>query len=101
MGQKIKIDDIISFEMTVRLNFKNCEVTVKRFGQILDIHVSNFSDKGYFTEKSENCIGQSEYSDLLNYLNDNIQYIEEIYQKTIKQNARNDDKITDFEDYIK
>ena len=76
-------------------------MTIKRFGQILDIHVSNFSDKGYFTEKSENFIGQSEYSDLLNYLNDNIQYIEEIYQKTIKQNARNDDKIRDFEEYEK
>ena len=101
MGQEIKIDDIISFEMTVRLNFKNCEVTVKRFGQILDIHVSNFSDKGYFTEKSDDFICHSEYVDLLNYLHNNIQYIEGVYKKTIEENTRNDDKITDFEDYIK
>ena len=94
-------DDIISSEMNVKLNYKNCEVTVKRFGQILNVHVSNFSDKGYFTEKSEDLICQSEYIDLLNYLNDNIQYIEGVYLKTIEENTRNDDKITDFEDYIK
>ena len=101
MGQKIKLDDIISFECVIKLNYKNCEVTAKRYGQILNVHVSNFSDKGYFTEKCENFIGDSEYSDLLNYLNNNIQYIEGVYQKTIEENTRNDDKITDFEDYIK
>jgi len=101
VGQKIKIDDIISFEMIVKIYYRNCEVTAKRYGQILNVHVSNFSDKGYFTEKSENFIGQSEYSDLLNYLNNNIQYIEGVYQKTIEENTRNDDKITDFGEYEK
>jgi len=76
-------------------------VTAKRFGQILNIHVSNFSDKGYFAEKSDDFICHSEYVDLLNYLNNNIQYIEIVYKKTIEENTRNDDKITDFEDYEK
>ena len=101
MSVNIKIDAIISFECTIKLTYKNCEVTAKRYGQILNVHVSNFSDKGYFTEKCENFIGDSEYSDLLNYLHKNVQYIEQVYQKTIADNARNDDKITDFEDYVK
>ena len=98
---KITKNDIISFEMVVKLTYKDCEVTAKRNGQFLEVQVANFSGKGYFTEKSETFICDGEYPNLLNYLNNNIHYIEEVYEKTIEANTRNDDKIRDFKEYEK
>ena len=99
MGHEIKIDDIISFECAIKLTYKNCEVTVKRYNHILDVHVANFSSKGYYAEKSKDFICTADHDDILNCLNKNIKYIEEVYKKTIEKNARNDSKITDFEEY--
>ena len=101
MGHEIKIDDIISFEMTARLNYKNCEVTLKKFGKILDLTIVNISNKGYFIKRNKNFICDSSVNDLLNYLNDNIHYIDDIYDNLIEEDARNDDKIKDFEEYEK
>ena len=94
-------DDIISFEMTVKLNYKNCEVTVKRFGKILDLTIVNISNKGYFINRNKTFICDSSVNDLLNYLNDNIHYIDDIYDNLIIEDARNDSKIRDFKEYEK
>ena len=101
LGQKIKIDDIISFEMTIRLNYKNCEVTVKRFGKILDLTIVNISNKGYFIKRNKTFICDSTVKDLLHYLNGSLHYIDDIYDNLIEEDARNDDKIRDFEEYEK
>ena len=92
-------NDIISFEMTCKFNYKNCEVTVKRFGKILDLTIVNISNKGYFIKINKTFICDSEMSNLLNYLNDSLHYIDDIYDNLIIEDARNDDNITDFEEY--
>ena len=94
-------DDIISFEMTVKLNYKNCEVTVKRHGKILDLTIVNISNKGYFIKRNKTFIHETKYSNLLTAINGNIGYIEELYDNLIEEDARNDDKIRDFEEYEK
>ena len=94
-------NDIISFEMTIRLNYKNCEVTVKRFGKIFDLTIVNISNKGYFIKRNKTFICGSRVNYLLNYLNDSRHYIDDIYDKLIEEDARNDSKITDFEKYEK
>ena len=101
MRHEIKRDDIISFNCTTKLIYKNCEVTAKRYGKHLEIHVSNFSGRGYYAEKADNFITDTIFDDLLDHLNNIKPYIEEIYQKTIEENARNDDNIMDFEEYEK
>ena len=98
MGQEIKIDDIISFEMNVKLNYKNCEVTVKRHGKILDLTIVNISNKGYIIEKNKTFICEARVNDLLNYLNDSLHYIDDIYDNLIEKDVRSDSKIRDFED---
>lgn len=85
--------------MTARINYKNCEVTVKRFGKILDLTIVNISDKGYFIKRNKTFICDSKYYNLLNYLNGSLHYIEEIHSNLIIEDARNDNKIMDFEDY--
>ena len=94
-------NDIISFEMTVKLNYKNCEVTVKRFGKILDLTIVNISNKGYFIKINKTFICDSKVNDLLNYLNGSLHYIDDIYDNLIEEDARNDSKISDFEEYEK
>ena len=98
MGQ-ITRDNIISFECVAKLSYKECEVTAKRDGQFLNVHVANFSKKGFFTEKSETFICDEEYPNLLNFLNNNIGYIDKVYGKTIEANTRNDNNVLDFGDY--
>ena len=100
MGQ-ITRDDIISFECVIKLTYKNCEVAVKRYGQYLEVNVSNFSNKGYFTEKADNFIDNTHYKYLLGYLNQNINYIEGVYQKTIVENTRKDYDIKDLDYFEK
>ena len=89
-------NDIISFNMTCKLTYKNCEVTVKRFGKVLDLTILNISNKGYIIEKNSTFICELGYNHLLNYLNENVGYIVEIYEKLIKKGIRNDSKIRDF-----
>ena len=94
-------NDIISFEMTARLNYKNCEVTLKKFGKILDLTIVNISNKGYFIKINKTFINKSEYTEILSFINKNIIYIDEIYNNLIIEDARSDSKITDFEKYEK
>ena len=96
MGQ-ITRDDIISFDCTIKLTYKGCEVTAKRYGKYLEVHVCNFSNKGYYTEKVEDFIGNTQYVNLLNYLNENVNYIEGVYQKTVKENTRKNHDIKDLD----
>ena len=97
MGQDIIRDDIISFECTVKLTYKGCEVTAKRYGKYLELHVCNFSQKGYYTEKADNFIDETHYKHLLGYLNENVNYVEEVYQKTIAENTRKNHDIKDLD----
>ena len=97
----VKKDDIISFEMVVKLTYKNCEVTVKRYGKILDLTIVNISDKGYIIEKNKTFINKSKYTEILICINKNISYIKEIYNELIEEGTRNDSNIRDFEEYEK
>jgi len=99
VGQDIVRDDIISFECITKLTYKNCEVTLKRYGKFLEIHVANFSGKGYYTEKAENFIIATIFNDILDHVNNLKPHIEKVYQKTIIDNARKNGKITDIGDY--
>ena len=94
-------NDIISFEMTCKFNYKNCDVTVKRHGKILNLTTISISGKGYIIEKNFDFIVDSNYYNVLNYLNENIAYIEGIYQSAIKKGVANNSKIRDFEEYEK
>ena len=94
-------NDIISFEMTCKFSYKNCDMTVKRHNNILVLTTISISGKGYIIEKNNNFIVDSNYYDILKYLNKNIAYIEEIYQSAIKKGVANNSKIRDFEEYGK
>jgi len=97
VGQEIKIDDIISFNCTIKLSYKNCDVTVKRYGNIADLTIAVISGKGYIVERNNTFICSPGYNHLLNYLNENIGHIENIYNEVMEKSVRNDDIIRDFE----
>ena len=86
MGQKYKIvnNNIISFEMTVKLQYKNCEMTLKKTDQVYIINAVDITEKGYIVEFSETFLEKKKaYPNLLNLLNNLDQDLNIVYQKLI------------------
>ena len=96
MGQKYKLTDIniISFEMTVKLRYKNCEMTFKKTDQVYKIDAIDISEKGYIVEFSETFLAKKKtYTNLLNFLNNVVdQDLNTVYQK-LKMKKNFTDKI--------
>ncbi|MBA7710575.1 hypothetical protein ES703_119518 [subsurface metagenome] len=91
MGQKyeIKTNDIISFEMTVKLCYKNCEMTLKKTDRVYIIAAVDITGKGYIVEFSETFLAKKElYPNLLNFLNNVVdQDLDTVHKKL--QNKKN------------
>ena len=88
MGQKyeIKTNNIISFEMTVKLQYKNCEMTLKKTDQVYIIDAVDITEKGYIVEFSETFLEKKKaYPNLLNFLNNLDQDLNIVYQKLINK----------------
>jgi len=90
VGQyKINNNNIISFEMTVKLQYKNCEMTLKKTDQVYIIGAVDITEKGYIVEFSETFLEKKKaYSDLLNFLNNVIDQDLDIVNKKL-QNKKN------------
>jgi len=99
VGQKheISINHIISFEMEIKIQYKDCDIQIKKNDKIYVINAIIISKEGYIVEMSETFIAKNRiYSNLIDYLN-NVLYLdlEKVYQKLI--NKKNFiDKINSF-----
>jgi len=71
VGQnKINNSNIVSFEMNVKLNYKDCEITLKKADQVYIISAVDITEKGYIVEFSETFLAEKNiYPNLLNFLN--------------------------------
>lgn len=87
MGQKYEItnNNIIAFETTVKFQYKNCEMTLKKTNQVCTIDAVDITKKGYIVEFSETFLAKKKvYPNLLNFLNNVVdQDLDEVYQKLI------------------
>lgn len=89
MGQKHEITNnhIISFEMIVKMQYKDCEITFKKVDQIYTIDAMEITKKGYIVEFSQTFLAKKKiYTNLLNYLNKIVNkdlYL--VYQKLIEK----------------
>ena len=94
----VNVNDIILFEMTCKFNYKNCEVTVKKINNIVDVGIVAISGKGYIIEKHKTIIiNQGKFNrELIKYIEHKSNYIEEMYQSIIKKGVANDSKIREF-----
>jgi len=83
VGQnKITNNNIISYEMTVRLQYKNCEMTFKKADQVYIITAVDITEKGYIVEFSETFLEKKKlYPNLINLLNNLDQDLNTVYQK--------------------
>ena len=91
MGQKYKFTDnnIISFEMAVKLQYKNCEMKFKQTDHVYKIDAIDISEKGYIVEFSETFLAKKKvYPNLLNYLNTVVDQDFDIVYKKL-QNKKN------------
>lgn len=91
MGQKYKFTDnnIIAFEMTVKLRYKDCEMTFKKTDQVYKIDAIDISEKGYIVEFSETFLAKKKvYPNLLNFLNNVVDLDFDIVYKRL-QNKKN------------
>lgn len=95
MGCKyeIEINNIISFEMIVKLQYKDCEMTFKKTDQIYKIDAIDISKRGYIVEFSETFLAKKKvYPNLLNFLNHMVdQDLNTVYQK-----LKNKKKFTNY-----
>jgi len=85
VGQnKITNNNIISYEMTVKLQYKNCEMTFKKADQVYIITAVDITEKGYIVEFSETFLEKKKlYPNLVNLLNNLEQDLNTVYQKLI------------------
>ena len=101
MGQKYEIvtNNIISFEMTVKLQYKDCQMTFKKTDQVYKIDAVDITEKGYIVEFSETFLAKKKiYPNLLNYLNNVVdQDLNMVYQK-LKNKKKFTDKIRNNND---
>ena len=85
MGQKYEIvnNNIISSEMIVKLQYKDCEMTFKKTDQVYKIDAIDITKKGYIVEFSETFLAKRNvYPNLLNFLNNVVdQDLDIVYQK--------------------
>ena len=95
----VNVEDIISFEMTCKFNYKNCEVTVRKMNNIVDVGILCVSGKGYILEKHKTLtLDQREFNErLLFYIEKKIDYIEILYNNLVEEGVRNDKKIEEFQ----
>lgn len=84
MGHKITNRDIISFEMTVKFNYKGCDAALKRNNDIYDINMMLINKSGYILEHDQTFIGTRNYSYLVEYLSDELANIEKVYEELKK-----------------
>ena len=91
MGQKYTFTDnnIIAFEMIVKLQYKNCEMTLKKTDQVYIIDAVDITEKGYIVEFSETFLAKTKtYPNLLNFLNNVVnQDLDTVHNKL--QNKKN------------
>ena len=83
MGHKITNNNIISFEMIVKIQYKDCEMTFKKTDQVYKIDVVAITKKEYIVEFSETFLAKKKvYPNLLNFLNNVVdQDLDIVYQK--------------------
>lgn len=93
VGQKITNKDIISFEMTVKFNYRRCDVILKKFNDIYNINIMLVNNSGYILEKEKTFIGTRNYRYLPEYLNDELANIEGVYKKLKKIEANFDNNL--------
>jgi len=96
VGQKYEIvnNNIISFEMIVKLQYKNCEMTFKKTDQIYKIDVVDITEKGYIVEFSETFLAKKKaYPNLLNFLNNVVDLDLNIVYQKLKVKKQFTDKI--------
>ena len=96
MGQyKITNNDIISLECTIKLQYKNCEMTLKKTNRVYIIAAIDITGKGYIVEYSETFLSKKElYPNLLNFLNNVVDRDLDIVYQKLKSKKK-------FTDYIR
>jgi hypothetical protein len=96
VGQKYIITDnnIISFEMTVKLRYKDCEMTFKKTDQVHKIDAIDISEKGYIVEFSETFLAKKkENPNLLNFLNNVVDQDLDMVDQKLKMKKKFTNKI--------
>lgn len=86
MGQyKITNSNIISFEMSVKFNYKDCEMNFERNDRIYKINAVAITEKGYIVEYSEPFLGKEKTCpNLVDFLNNVMDKdLDMVYQKLI------------------
>jgi hypothetical protein len=87
VGQKYEIvtNNIISFEMEIKIQYKDCDINLKKNDKVYVINAVTISEEGYIVEMSETFISKNRiYSNLIDYLNNTLYLdLEKVYQKLI------------------
>ena len=86
-------EDIISFQMTLKFFYKNCEVTFRKYNGVNIVHVIGLSNFGNILESSKTVTKKLKGDLILKYIKREMGLIEEVYQSVANKEFGKENKI--------
>ena len=79
----IERKDIMHVYSKIKFSYRECDVTVTRLNNMVDVGIIKIHKEGYIIERHVNKLIESNYVHLLNFLNEQNKLLEETYKKIL------------------
>ena len=83
MNYPIERNDMLHVYSEIKFSYRDCDVTMTRLNNMLDVGFVKIHKEGYIIEKHSEELLKSNYKYLLDFLNDQTVILEETYKKII------------------
>jgi len=79
----IERKDIMHVYSKIKFFYRDCDVTITRLNNMVDVGITKIHKEGYIIERHGNKLIESNYVHLLNFLNEQNKLLEETYKKIL------------------
>jgi len=86
----IKRNDILHVYSVVKFLYRDCDVTMTRLNNMVDIGIVKIHKEGYIIEKHRDKLIKSNYEHLLNFLNEQNTLLEKTHKKVLMREGHID-----------
>ena len=85
MTSLIERKDILHVYSVIKFFYRECDITVTRLNNMVDIGIIKISSEGFIIERHGNKLIDSNYRNLLNFLNEQNELLEKTYKKILRR----------------